>query len=106
MEGHFGWRPEGLCLAAVVVDDRVVNPRTDGQIWLEDGVELYLDGRPAGKQATSPYTPGAYQVLITPPFPYFLAGFVFLVFALGSDGKKKARNEQPEAADDREPADV
>ena len=45
------------------------------------------------------------QVLITPPFPYFLAGFVFLVFALGSDGKK-ARTEQPEAADDREPADV
>lgn len=45
------------------------------------------------------------HVLITPPFPYFLAGFVFLVLALSSDGKKKARDEQPQAADDREPAD-
>ena len=46
------------------------------------------------------------QTLITPPFPYFLAGFVFLVFALGSDGTKKVRDEQPQAADDREPVDV
>jgi signal peptidase I len=45
------------------------------------------------------------QVLITPPFPYFLAGFVFLVFGLGSDSEK-VRDEQPQAADDREPVDV
>lgn len=30
------------------------------------------------------------QVLITPPFPYLLAGFVFLVIVLGDDPKKKA----------------
>lgn len=29
------------------------------------------------------------EVLITPPFPYLLAGFVFLVIVLGDDSKKR-----------------
>jgi signal peptidase len=38
------------------------------------------------------------QILITPPFPYLLAGFVFLVIVLGDDAKK------PPAAHGGEPA--
>ena len=34
------------------------------------------------------------QVVITPPFPYLLAGFVFLVIVLGKDKKR------PQASDD------
>lgn len=37
------------------------------------------------------------QVLITPPFPYLLAGFVFLVIVLGDDQKQK----RPQTEDDR-----
>ena len=46
------------------------------------------------------------QVLITPPFPYLLAGFVFLVFALGSDGKTKDRDVRTDAAANLEPAEA
>ena len=34
------------------------------------------------------------QVVITPPFPYLLAGFAFLVIVLGNDKKR------PQASDD------
>lgn len=33
------------------------------------------------------------QVLITPPFPYLLAGFVFLVIVLGDDKKGRSKRE-------------
>jgi signal peptidase len=44
------------------------------------------------------------QVLITPPFPYLLAGFVFLVTVLGDD-KKKGR-AQTEEDDNTEPTEA
>lgn len=46
------------------------------------------------------------QVLITPPFPYLLAGFIFLVIVLGDDKKKasaRARPDDDEAAEPSEP---
>jgi len=52
------------------------------------------------------------QVLITPPFPYLLAGFVFLVIVLGDDKKARSKREgaMGEAAEaDREagePVDI
>jgi hypothetical protein len=69
MEAYCGWRAEGLCLATVVADDVVENLRTDDEIYLEDSIELYVDGRPGNEQATSPYSPGAYQIMVTPPLP-------------------------------------
>ena len=49
------------------------------------------------------------QVLITPPFPYLLAGFVFLVIVLGDDKKADARKERRHrtgnADDDVSPSD-
>ena len=48
----------------------------------------------------------ARDVLITPPFPYLLAGFVFLVVALGGDSTTKRKDEQPAADGDRESANV
>ena len=44
------------------------------------------------------------QVVITPPFPYLLAGFVFLVIVLGND-KKKAHAQDGESAPAAAPAD-
>jgi signal peptidase I len=50
----------------------------------------------------------AKQVLITPPFPYLLAGFVFLVIVLGDDKKSESRGRRRRTADlvsvDGEPA--
>ena len=69
LEAYCAWSTEGLCLAIVVADDVVENLRTDWMIFLEDSIELYLDGRRPEVQATSPYTKGAYQIMITPPLP-------------------------------------
>jgi signal peptidase len=46
----------------------------------------------------------ARDVLVTPPFPYLLAGFVFLVIALGGDAKQKIEHEGPAEAPEPEPA--
>jgi hypothetical protein len=67
MEAYCAWNREGLCLATVIADNVVENLRTDGKIYLEDSIELYVDGRRPEAQATSPYSAGAYQIMITPP---------------------------------------
>jgi signal peptidase I len=48
------------------------------------------------------------HVVITPPFPYLLAAFVFLVIVLGDDKKKPglADDETTGAGDDSEPSDA
>lgn len=66
-EAYCAWSDAGLCLAAVVADDDVINDRPGKDYWQRDCIEFYLDGRAPDKLMTQPYTKGAYQVLVRPP---------------------------------------
>lgn len=66
MEFYSAWNTEGLCLAAVVADDDVYNDCEPKDMWQQDCVEIYVDGR-TDKLMRPPYSPGAYQILVRPP---------------------------------------
>jgi hypothetical protein len=58
-----GWSADGLHMAfAVDDDDLVVSPGVS--VWENDGVELYLDGRPESARPES-YGPGVAQLILS-----------------------------------------
>lgn len=67
MEFYAAWNDEGLCVAAVVADDDVINTRAGKDFWQQDCVEVYVDGRSGDKFMRPPYSLGAYQLLVKPP---------------------------------------
>lgn len=67
MEFYCAWNAQGLCAAAVVVDDDVCNDRQPKDYWQQDCVEFLVDGRGSGRFMKSPYSKGAYQILLRPP---------------------------------------
>ena len=67
MEVLAAWNDAGVCLAAVVADNEILNTREDGSLWQQDCIELYLDGRAADRFLKWPYSPGAYQMFVRPP---------------------------------------
>lgn len=67
MECYAAWTPDGLCAAAVVMDDDVSNDRSDADLWQRDCVEIFVDGRVEEKFHQKPYSPGAYHIMVKPP---------------------------------------
>lgn len=62
-----------LYVGVRVVDEDVLNPYEGPQMWMGDGIELFLDVRPPGTGpgtlGAAGYSPGAYQILVSPVAP-------------------------------------
>jgi len=67
MEVACAWNADGLCLAAVVTDQELINDSAAQHFWQQDCVELFVDGRVGSRFMQPPYSPGAYQLLVRPP---------------------------------------
>lgn len=67
LEFYCAWNSDGLCVAAVVADDDVRNDRKDKDLWQQDCLEIFVDGRSGDAFMKPPYSPGAYQLLTRPP---------------------------------------
>lgn len=67
MEFYSAWNPDGLCMAAVVADDEVINTRSELMIYYQDCIEVQLDGRSDDKFGTRYSTQGCLRLLIKPP---------------------------------------
>jgi hypothetical protein len=67
LEAYAAWNDDGLCLAAAVADDEVINTKPNTALYEQDCVELYVDGRAPQWLMASPYTRGAYQLQVRPP---------------------------------------
>jgi len=66
MEVSAAWNADGLCLAVKVADDNVINNMPDKELFNQDAVEIYIDGRI--KEFGQPhYGPGVYRMLVRPP---------------------------------------
>ena len=61
------WSDDGICLAASVFDDDLVNDREIPFLWQQDCIELFVDCRAGEKFLKPPYSAGAYQIFIRPP---------------------------------------
>jgi len=66
MEVYCAWSEAGLCLAARVTDNDVINERDPGNLWQQDCLELFFDGRQGEALLSSRPGPGFYQVLVAP----------------------------------------
>lgn len=64
---YAAWTPEGLCLASTVSDDDVRNNRHFANLWQQDSIEIFVDGRGPDTLLRAPYTSGAYQFFVRPP---------------------------------------
>lgn len=67
MNTYWQWDSTGLYIAALVQDNDVRNKQDTSEIYREDCLEFFLDGRSDSLQFKIPYSPGAFQVLLTPP---------------------------------------
>ena len=68
MEVYCAWNPEGLCLATVVSDDDVRNNiQTVANLYQQDCVEVFIDGRAGAKFMQPPYSAGCMQLFAKPP---------------------------------------
>lgn len=66
-EFYCAWSEKGLCVAAVVADDEVINDLQGANIWQKDCVEVFVDARSDASFMKSPYSKSAYQILVRPP---------------------------------------
>ncbi len=64
LDASCGWTADGICIALNVTDDSVcnTNANTLQNLWMQDGVEVFADGRVGPKFMSVPYTKGAFQV--------------------------------------------
>ncbi|HUW34169.1 MAG TPA: sugar-binding protein, partial [Planctomycetota bacterium] len=83
MEVSTAWNDQGLCIAALVHDNELINDQPDDLLWQRDCIELFVDGRIGERFMKPPYSPGAYQLFIKPP----LAGKPPVIAVNPRDGK-------------------
>lgn len=70
MEVYCAWNSDGLCLAARIADNEIINDQSQGRdYYMQDCVEIFLDGRTGSELMSFPYSFGAYQALVRPPMP-------------------------------------
>lgn len=68
MEAYCAWNADGLCIAARVADKEIINDqKQSSNYWMQDCVELFLDGRTGKEFMSTYYGKGAYQALLRPP---------------------------------------
>lgn len=64
---RIAWNDEGLCIAADIRDNDVFNDREPEFLFLQDGLEIFLDVRNSRTVGTKPISAGWYQFFIRPP---------------------------------------
>jgi hypothetical protein len=68
MEIFFGWNEQGICIAAKVADDEVINRQATENFYYQDCIQLMVDGRTGGAfMKDSLSGKGAYSLDIRPP---------------------------------------
>lgn len=66
---YCAWTQEGLCIGVDVIDDKVYNEKKGKNLWKQDCVELFFDGRHGDNFMKRTYSKGAFQILVRPEMP-------------------------------------
>ena len=63
---HLAWRGGGIFIVAVVVDDKISQPYTAGDIYKGDHINLWIDFTPGAEPERQMFGAGQFHVVISP----------------------------------------